>query len=167
MVFPALARDVGRPALGAADIYAMFNDRPEVRALLEYLTLPMSVSGFLNTSGALAVQNGATADMYANPVDGDIGTALAAATSFRFDGSDLMPGEVGAGSFWTGVTDWASGAAELDLSIQHRCIAAMIDIALREDLGPVSLTDVASRQQISLAYLEAVSRISHLHRLPH
>ena len=26
-------------------------------------------------------------------------------TSFRFDGSDLMPGEVGAGSFWKGMTD--------------------------------------------------------------
>jgi alpha-glucoside transport system substrate-binding protein len=111
---PPIDDAYGRPALGAADIYAMFNDRPEVRALMEYLTLPMSVSGFMNTSGALALQNGATAEMYANPVDGDIATALAAATSFRFDGSDLMPGEVGAGSFWKGVTDWASGAADLD-----------------------------------------------------
>jgi alpha-glucoside transport system substrate-binding protein len=58
--------------------------------------------------------NGATPDMYANPVDGDIGAALAKATSFRFDGSDLMPGEVGAGSFWKGATDWTSGAADLD-----------------------------------------------------
>jgi alpha-glucoside transport system substrate-binding protein len=111
---PPIDPAYGRPALGAADIYAMFNDRPEVRALMEYLTLPMSVSGFMNTSGALALQNGAKPEMYANPVDGDIATALAAATSFRFDGSDLMPGEVGAGSFWKGVTDWASGAAELD-----------------------------------------------------
>ena len=36
------------------------------------------------------------------------------ATSFRLDGSDLMPGEVGAGSFWTGMTDYVSGAADLD-----------------------------------------------------
>ena len=35
-------------------------------------------------------------------------------TSFRFDASDLMPGEVGAGSFWKGMTDWVSGAADLD-----------------------------------------------------
>jgi alpha-glucoside transport system substrate-binding protein len=111
---PPIDDQYGRPALGAADIYAMFNDRPEVRALMEYLTLPMSVSGFMNTSGALALQNGATAEMYANPVDGDVATLLAEATSFRFDGSDLMPGEVGAGSFWKGVTDWASGSAELD-----------------------------------------------------
>jgi alpha-glucoside transport system substrate-binding protein len=36
------------------------------------------------------------------------------ADSFRFDGSDLMPGEVGAGSFWKAMTDWVSGAATLD-----------------------------------------------------
>ncbi|MEA3350569.1 MAG: ABC transporter substrate-binding protein, partial [Chloroflexota bacterium] len=36
------------------------------------------------------------------------------ATSVRFDGSDLMPGEVGAGSFWTGMTDYFSGTADAD-----------------------------------------------------
>jgi len=36
------------------------------------------------------------------------------ATSFRFDGSDLMPGEVGAGTFWTGMVDYISGVADLD-----------------------------------------------------
>ena len=29
--------------------------------------------------------------------------------AFRFDGSDLMPGGVGAGSFWTGMVDYAGG----------------------------------------------------------
>jgi len=33
------------------------------------------------------------------------------ADTFRFDGSDLMPGAVGAGSFWTGVTNWVGGAS--------------------------------------------------------
>ena len=31
-------------------------------------------------------------------------------TTFRFDGSDLMPGAVGAGTFWTAMVDWISGA---------------------------------------------------------
>jgi alpha-glucoside transport system substrate-binding protein len=44
----------------------------------------------------------------------DIAVMVGEATSFRFDGSDLMPGEVGAGSFWTGMTDYISGAADLD-----------------------------------------------------
>ena len=33
-------------------------------------------------------------------------------------------------------------------------INAMIDVALREKLGPVPLSDIAARQQISLSYLE-------------
>jgi Rrf2 family iron-sulfur cluster assembly transcriptional regulator len=33
-------------------------------------------------------------------------------------------------------------------------VTAMIDVALREAFGPVPLTDVASRQHISLSYLE-------------
>ena len=33
-------------------------------------------------------------------------------------------------------------------------VTAMIDVALREKLGPVPLSDIAMRQQISLSYLE-------------
>ncbi len=41
------------------------------------------------------------------------------------------------------------------LSTKSRfAVTAMIDIALREEFGPVPLTDIASRQQISLSYLE-------------
>jgi alpha-glucoside transport system substrate-binding protein len=30
---------------------------------------------------------------------------------------DLMPGEVGAGSFWTGMTDYVSGLSDLDTAL--------------------------------------------------
>ncbi len=30
-------------------------------------------------------------------------------TVFRFDGSDLMPASVGAGTFWKGMVDWING----------------------------------------------------------
>jgi len=41
-------------------------------------------------------------------------------------------------------------------------ISAMIDVALREKSGPVSLADIASRQQVSLSYLEQMfSRLRH------
>ena len=51
------------------------------------------------------------------------------ATSFRFDGSDLMPGEVGAGSFWKGMTDYVCGAADLDT------VLAEIDASWPEGVG--------------------------------
>jgi len=45
---------------------------------------------------------------------------LLQATTFRFDGSDLMPGAIGAGAFWTGMVDFVGGksAEEVAKSIQ-------------------------------------------------
>ena len=41
-------------------------------------------------------------------------------------------------------------------------VTAMIDVALRESTGPVSLSDIAARQQISLSYLEQMfSKLRH------
>jgi alpha-glucoside transport system substrate-binding protein len=43
---------------------------------------------------------------------------VAEADAFRFDGSDLMPGQVGAGSFWSEMTAWVSGQKDLDTALQ-------------------------------------------------
>ena len=44
------------------------------------------------------------------------GDILLNATTFRFDGSDLMPGSVGAGTFWTGMVDFVNGASAADVA---------------------------------------------------
>jgi len=111
---PGIDEAYGKPFLVAGDIMAMFNDRPEVRALMEYFTVPQSAKGWLDTGGALAAHQTATPDMYGVALERGIAELVNQATSFRFDGSDLMPGVVGAGSFWKGMTDWVSGAADLD-----------------------------------------------------
>ncbi len=111
--FPPVDDAYGRPFLVAGDLMTMFNDRPEVRALMEYFTTPESAIGWVAGGGALAAHQTATPDMY-SPDQAGIAELALAATSFRFDASDLMPGEVGAGSFWTGMTDYVSGAADLD-----------------------------------------------------
>jgi alpha-glucoside transport system substrate-binding protein len=41
---------------------------------------------------------------------------LQQATTFRFDGSDLMPGWVGAGSFWTGMVDYTNGKSAKEVA---------------------------------------------------
>ncbi len=52
---------------------------------------------------------GVNKDAYANASLKKQGEILAAATTFRFDGSDLMPGKIGAGAFWTGMVDFVGG----------------------------------------------------------
>ena len=111
---PPVDDQFGKPFLVAGDIMTMFNDRPEVRALMEYFTTPQSASGWLENGGELAAHLTATPDLYGVDLERGIAELVTQATSFRFDASDLMPAEVGSGSFWTGMVDYVSGAADLD-----------------------------------------------------
>jgi len=110
---PPIDEAYGRPFLVTGDIMAMFADRPEVRALMEYFTVPQSASGWLKTGGALAAHQTATPEMYGMDLERGMAELVAEATSFRFDGSQLMPEVVGSGSFEKGMTDWVSGSANL------------------------------------------------------
>jgi alpha-glucoside transport system substrate-binding protein len=97
----------------------MFNDRPEVRAVEEFFTTGESVKGWLAAGGALSPHLDAQLDWYGNDVERGIAEIVSQSTAFRFDGSDLMPGEVGAGSFWKGMTDWISGSIDLDTALKE------------------------------------------------
>ena len=71
-------------------------------------------------TGFLSAHLGVNLDAYANDGLRNMGKILQNATTFRFDGSDLMPGAIGAGSFWTGMVDFTSGqsASEVANTIQ-------------------------------------------------
>ena len=114
---PPIDEAYGRPFLVAGDIYAMFNDRPEVRATLDYFSRGESVKGWLAAGGALSPHLDAQLDWYGTELDRSLAELVAGATSVRFDGSDLMPGVVGAGSFWKGMTDWVSGTVDLETAL--------------------------------------------------
>jgi alpha-glucoside transport system substrate-binding protein len=116
---PGIDEQYGKPFLVAGDIYAMFADRPEVRAVLDFFTRGESLKTWLATGGALAPQNDAQLDWYGSDVEKGIAALVAEATSVRFDGSDLMPGAVGSGSFWKGMTDWISGTIDLDTALEE------------------------------------------------
>jgi alpha-glucoside transport system substrate-binding protein len=116
--FPPVDDAYGKPFLVAGDVMVMFNDRPEVRALMEYFTVPESAKGWLEGGGALAAHQTATPDMYGVDLEAGIAALVAEATSFRFDGSDLMPGEVGAGSFWEQISSYVAGSIDLDEAMQ-------------------------------------------------
>ena len=116
--FPPVDEAQGKPFLVAGDMMVMFNDRPEVRALMEYFTTPESASGWLEGGGALAAHQTATPDMYGVDLERGIAELVQEATSFRFDGSDLMPGEVGSGSFWEHITSYVAGSEDLDTAMK-------------------------------------------------
>ena len=116
---PPIDEQYGKPVLVAGDIMAMFNDRPEVRAVMEYFTKGASVETWVKSGGAISPHYDSSLDWYSNDVDRGVAEIILNADSVRFDGSDLMPGEVGAGSFWKGMTDYVSGTVDLDTAMKE------------------------------------------------
>ncbi|HEY62218.1 MAG TPA: carbohydrate ABC transporter substrate-binding protein [Anaerolineae bacterium] len=117
--FPPIDTQYGKPYLVAGDIMAMFNDRPEVRAVMEFFTTGASVKEWLAAGGALSPHKDASLDWYGDDVERGIAALVAQSTAVRFDGSDLMPGEVGAGSFWKAMTDYFSGSIDMDTALSE------------------------------------------------
>ncbi|MCM2996720.1 ABC transporter substrate-binding protein [Paenibacillus rhizosphaerae] len=116
---PPIDSKYGKPVLVAGDIYAMFNDRPEVRAVMEFFTTGESIKSWVQSGGVIAPMNDASLDWYTSESDRRMAKLVQDATTLRFDGSDLMPGKVGAGTFWKGMTDYVSGTATLDEALKQ------------------------------------------------
>ena len=119
--FPAYAEaDLGAPVLGAGTVWAITNDSPGAHALIEYLETPEAHEIWMARKGFLTPHKGVDSSVFSDPTLAKMNEILLGATTFRFDGSDLMPGGVGAGSFWTGMVDYAGGAdaAEVAGAIQ-------------------------------------------------
>jgi alpha-glucoside transport system substrate-binding protein len=111
---PSVDPSYGRPVLVAGDIYAMFDDRPEVIMTMQYFATAKSIEGWVKAGGAISPHKDSKLDWYTNEVDRKVAEVIQNATSVRFDGSDLMPGAVGAGSFWKEMTAYVSGSKTLD-----------------------------------------------------
>ncbi len=112
---PPIDSAQGRPVLGAGDLLSAMRDRPVVRELMAFLSTGESTRSWLEQGGFVSPHNDTPLDWYPTATDRGIAEILQNATTFRFDASDLMPGAVGAGSFWTGMTDYVNRPdADLD-----------------------------------------------------
>ena len=112
---PPIDEEYGRPVLGAGDVMSAMVDSDNVRTVMEWLASPESKRGWVEAGGFVSPNKTTPLDWY--PTDADRGYAeiLTNATTFRFDASDLMPGQVGTGSFWEGIVDWVQGTPTEDV----------------------------------------------------
>ncbi|MEL6644651.1 MAG: ABC transporter substrate-binding protein [Pseudomonadota bacterium] len=119
--FPAYAeKDLGTPVLGAGTLWAITNENEAAHELIAFLQTPEAHEIWMGLSGFLTPHKGVDASKFSDPTLAKMNEILLGATTFRFDASDLMPGGVGAGSFWTGMVDYAGGddAAAVAAEIQ-------------------------------------------------
>ena len=119
--FPAYAeKDLGSPVLGAGTLWAITNENEAAHELIAFLQTPEAHEIWMGLGGFLTPHTGVDLSAFSDPTLGKMNEILLGATTFRFDASDLMPGGVGAGSFWTGMVDYAGGkdAGEVASAIQ-------------------------------------------------
>ncbi len=91
----------------------VFVDRPEVRAVAQFLSTPSGIETWVKKGAAISANTAVPAEWYAGNYESEVAAELlASATDFRFDASDLMPAAVGAGSFWTEMVNWISANGE-------------------------------------------------------
>jgi len=111
----------GQPVLGGGDLAAAFNDSEEVKTILEALYTSDFGAVWADSEGSefLSPYPDFDGSAYQNEVTAEIANLITEADTFRFDGSDLMPGQVGAGTFWTEMTAWVSGQTDLDTALQN------------------------------------------------
>ena len=113
--FPDINGD--KPVLTAGIFASAFNDDPATMAVMDYIATAdyaqtrqknqtEAVGGGL--SGYLSAAKGQDPAVY-QPLEQSFLEILGAAKIARFDGSDLMPADVGAGTFWSEGTSLVNG----------------------------------------------------------
>ncbi|WP_284777026.1 ABC transporter substrate-binding protein [Agrobacterium sp. lyk4-40-TYG-31] len=101
--------ELGKPVLGAGTLFTITKDSKAARAFVGFLKTPIAHEVWMAQSGFLTPYKNVNLDTYASEQTKRQGQILTGATSFGFDGSDLMPGKIGAGAFWTGMVDFVGG----------------------------------------------------------
>lgn len=115
---PPIDEEEGRPVLTAGDIFSPMTDEPATAAVMRYLSEGLSTKAWVEAGAMVSPHNDADLDWYPDEWSRGYAEILQNADTVRFDASDLMPGQVGTGSFWTGMTNWVSGA-DLDTVLQN------------------------------------------------
>jgi alpha-glucoside transport system substrate-binding protein len=90
---------------------ASFSDRPEVEATMAFLASTEFADARAPVGGFLSPNKNVDSSRYPTPIEQTFGEILADAEPVRFDASDLMPGAVGTGSFWTAAVSIVTGAS--------------------------------------------------------
>ncbi len=115
--FPSVKGD--KPVLGAGTLVGAFKDAPEVWEVMKYFASAEYADERQKAQAELKGGGGALSGYLSPAVNADLSLyqpleqsfleILSTAEVVRFDGSDLMPTAVGAGSFWTEGTSFVNG----------------------------------------------------------
>ncbi|MDQ3464233.1 MAG: carbohydrate ABC transporter substrate-binding protein, partial [Actinomycetota bacterium] len=112
---PPTDPDTGPEMLLGGDWATIFDaDNAEAVQVLEFLASDEFGGPWAEVGGWLSPHTTFDASQYPDETTRSIFQFAVDSETTGVDGSDQMPGEVGAGSFWRGMTAWISGQQEIE-----------------------------------------------------
>jgi len=110
-LFPEIDPEYAGALTGAGDLFGMFTDTPQSRALIQYLVTPEAQQIWVDIGGAISGNLMVTE--YPDEISQRLAEALADAETFRFDAGDQMPGEMNT-AFFAAMVEFAADQSALD-----------------------------------------------------
>jgi alpha-glucoside transport system substrate-binding protein len=97
----------------AGDLFGMFNDTPQARSLMQYLTTPEAQQIWVERGGAISPSKEVPVDAYPDETSRRFAEIIQGAETTRFDASDLMPSAMNE-AFFGAVLDYVQNPENLD-----------------------------------------------------
>jgi alpha-glucoside transport system substrate-binding protein len=101
--------------LGGGELLSITNNRPEVLDAVLFLSSADYANARAVQGSWISANKGLDTSVIPDELDKQFADLLLSSDVFRFDASDMMPGEVGAGSFWKETTAWIVGGSTSDM----------------------------------------------------
>jgi ABC-type glycerol-3-phosphate transport system substrate-binding protein len=112
--FPAVNGKGGDYVVGGGDVIVMFKDNPAARALVKYLSTAGAAEIWAKRGGFSSPNKNVDPSVYPDAITRTTATALAKASTFRFDMSDLAPSAFGGTSEFADLQAFLKDPASVD-----------------------------------------------------
>jgi alpha-glucoside transport system substrate-binding protein len=116
--FPPVTAGGEKPMLGGGDLAVLLHNSAGARAVMKMLGDKTIGEKAMGTS-FLSPHKDFDVTLYKGALAQQVAKITYSSSIFLFDGSDQMPGAVGAGTFWKDMTSWISGQEDLDTALKN------------------------------------------------
>lgn len=116
--FPAFSSSTSNAQEVAGDLFGMFKDTPQARALIKYLVTPEAQDIWVKRGGAISPNKRVPINTYPDPLSQKAAQLLTSAQVTVFDASDLMPDAMNT-AFWKAILDYVQNPGSLNSILQN------------------------------------------------
>jgi alpha-glucoside transport system substrate-binding protein len=117
--FPPATAGGDNPTLGGGDMATLLSDSKSAKEVMKILAGKDIGKDAAPTSSYLSPHKGFDQSLYPSDLTRQIANVAYKTDQFLYDGSDSMPGAVGAGTFWKDITAWITGDEDLDTALKN------------------------------------------------